>query len=85
MVILTSAVLGEPFPIIHTEGKAKAISYDELPLKLPEVEKYQPTGDGEPPLANATEWIHTIDPETGYKAIRETNTCRNGQVHVGII
>ncbi|MEQ9308509.1 MAG: leucine--tRNA ligase [Balneolaceae bacterium] len=65
---------GEPFPIIHVDGEAKAISEDELPLRLPEVEKYQPTGDGEPPLANATNWINTIDPETGKPALRETNT-----------
>lgn len=65
---------GEPFPIIHVDGEAKAISYDQLPLELPEVEKYQPTGDGEPPLANAIEWLNTSDPETGKAAIRETNT-----------
>ncbi len=65
---------GEPFPIIHVDGEAKAVSYDELPLELPEVEKYQPTGDGEPPLANATDWVNTTDPETGKPAIRETNT-----------
>jgi leucyl-tRNA synthetase len=65
---------GEPFPIIHVDGKAKPIGYDELPLVLPEVENYQPTGDGEPPLANATNWLKTIDPETGKSAIRETNT-----------
>tara|TARA_R110000868_G_scaffold378658_7_gene644209 strand:- start:2585 stop:5116 length:2532 start_codon:yes stop_codon:yes gene_type:complete len=65
---------GEPFPIIHVDGEAKAISESELPLELPEVEKYQPTGDGEPPLANATDWIKTTDPETGKAALRETNT-----------
>jgi leucyl-tRNA synthetase len=65
---------GEPFPIIHVDGEAKAISKDELPLELPEVEKYEPTGNGEPPLANATEWVKTTDPETGKEAIRETNT-----------
>lgn len=65
---------GEPFPIIHTEDGHKAVSYDELPIVLPEVEKYQPTGDGEPPLANATDWLNTSDPETGKPAKRETNT-----------
>ena len=65
---------GEPFPIIHSDGEAKAISYDELPLELPEVEKYQPTGDGEPPLANAVDWVNITDPETGKPAVRETNT-----------
>lgn len=65
---------GEPFPIIHVDGKSKALGYDELPLELPQVDKYQPTGDGEPPLANATDWVITIDPETGKPAKRETNT-----------
>lgn len=65
---------GEPFPIIHVDGQAKAVSEDELPLELPEVEKYQPTGDGEPPLANAVDWVNTTDPETGKPARRETNT-----------
>ncbi|MBO6525190.1 MAG: leucine--tRNA ligase [Balneolaceae bacterium] len=65
---------GEPFPIIHVDGEAKAIPENELPLELPQVEKYQPTGDGEPPLANATDWVNTADPETGKPALRETNT-----------
>lgn len=65
---------GEPFPIIHVDGKPKPISVDELPLELPEVEKYEPTGTGEPPLANAKDWVNTTDPETGKEAIRETNT-----------
>ncbi len=65
---------GEPFPIIHVDGQAKPISVDELPLTLPEVENYQPAGDGEPPLANAKDWVNTIDPETGKPAKRETNT-----------
>ncbi|MFA5669485.1 MAG: leucine--tRNA ligase [Balneolaceae bacterium] len=65
---------GEPFPIIHVDGKPKAIRQEELPLLLPEVEKYQPTGDGEPPLASATDWVNTVDPDTGKPAKRETNT-----------
>ena len=65
---------GEPFPIIHTENGPVAIGEDQLPLELPEVDKYQPTGDGEPPLANATEWVETVDPSTGAPAKRETNT-----------
>jgi leucyl-tRNA synthetase len=65
---------GEPFPIIHTENGPVAIREDQLPLELPEVDKYQPTGDGEPPLANATEWVDTVDPSTGAPAKRETNT-----------
>lgn len=65
---------GEPFPIIHVDGEHKAIPESELPLELPDVEKYKPTKDGEPPLANATEWVNTTDPETGKEARRETNT-----------
>ncbi len=65
---------GEPFPIIHVDGNPKPISVDELPLELPEVEKYEPTGTGEPPLANAKDWVYTTDSETGKEAIRETNT-----------
>ncbi len=65
---------GEPFPIIHVDGEAKAVLESELPLELPQVDKYQPTGDGEPPLANATDWVNTNDPETGKSALRETNT-----------
>ncbi len=65
---------GEPFPIIHVNGEAKAISEAALPLELPQVDKYQPTGDGEPPLANAKDWVETTDPETGESAMRETNT-----------
>lgn len=65
---------GEPFPIIHVDGVAKAIPESELPLELPEVEKYEPTGTGEPPLANAKDWVQTTDPETGKPALRETNT-----------
>jgi len=65
---------GEPFPIIHVDGEPKAVPEDELPVVLPEVDRFQPTKTGEPPLANAKDWVETIDPETGKKALRETNT-----------
>ncbi len=65
---------GEPFPVIHTNGETKLLTEEYLPILLPEVEKYQPTPDGQPPLARATEWINTTDPETGAPAKRETNT-----------
>ncbi|MTI89114.1 MAG: leucine--tRNA ligase [Balneolaceae bacterium] len=65
---------GEPFPIIHVDGEPKPLPESELPVRLPEVDKYEPTGTGEPPLANAKDWVETTDPETGKKAIRETNT-----------
>ncbi|MEX0721830.1 MAG: leucine--tRNA ligase [Balneolaceae bacterium] len=65
---------GEPFPIIHVDGEAKAVPESDLPVRLPEVDKYEPTGTGEPPLANATDWVRTADSETGKTALRETNT-----------
>ncbi len=65
---------GEPFPIIHVDGKPKAVPEEELPVTLPDVDRFQPTKTGEPPLANATDWVETTDPETGKKALRETNT-----------
>jgi len=65
---------GEPFPILHTEnGQAIALSEEELPLTLPEVDDYKPTGTGEPPLANACDWVNVTLPD-GTKARRETNT-----------
>lgn len=66
---------GEPIPILHLEdGTMKTVPEDQLPLLLPEVEQIKPSGTGESPLANVTEWINTVDPETGMKARRETNT-----------
>lgn len=65
---------GEPFPIIHVNGKPKSLPESELPVTLPPIDDFQPTQTGEPPLARAKEWVETTDPETGEKAIRETNT-----------
>lgn len=66
---------GEPIPIIHLEdGSMKAVPEDSLPLLLPEMDEIKPSGTGESPLANATDWVNIIDPETGLKARRETNT-----------
>ena len=66
---------GEPFPLIRLEdGTVKAIPMTDLPLVLPELDEYKPTDDGQPPLARATEWVHTTDPESGLPALRETNT-----------
>lgn len=61
---------GEPFPIIHTEEGPQLLPEEELPVLLPEVERYQPTEDGEPPLARAKDWVEL--PERS--ARRETNT-----------
>lgn len=65
---------GEPIPIIHWEdGTMTTVPEDELPLELPKMEKIKPSGTGESPLANS-DWIHVVDPETGKKGRRETNT-----------
>lgn len=66
---------GEPIPIIYLEdGTMKALDEKELPLELPNLEKFQPSGTAESPLALATNWISVIDKETGMKGRRETNT-----------
>ena len=66
---------GEPFPVIHWEdGTQTLVPEEDLPLTLPELEDYKPTGTGEPPLAKATDWVNVVDPKTGKKGIRETNT-----------
>ncbi len=65
---------GEPFPIIHTEdGRVIALDESELPLTLPQVQSYEPTGTGEPPLAKAEDWVNITLPD-GTKGRRETNT-----------
>lgn len=66
---------GEPIPILHFEdGTIRAVELDELPLEPPEIEEYKPTPSGESPLAKAEEWISIVDPKTGKRARRETNT-----------
>ena len=66
---------GEPFPVIHWEdGTQSLVDENDLPLTLPELADYKPTGTGEPPLAKATEWVNVVDPKTGKKGVRETNT-----------
>lgn len=66
---------GEPIPILHLEdGTMKTVPEDQLPLLLPDIDQIKPSGTGESPLANVTEWVNTVDPETGMKARRETNT-----------
>lgn len=65
---------GEPIPIIHWEdGTMTPLPEEELPLLLPEMTEIRPSGTGESPLANS-EWVNVIDPETGMKGRRETNT-----------
>jgi leucyl-tRNA synthetase len=66
---------GEPIPIIHWEdGTSTTVPEDQLPLVLPEMEEIKPSGAGESPLANATEWLEVTDPKTGMRGRRETNT-----------
>ena len=66
---------GEPIPIIHCEHcGCVPVPEDQLPLELPEVEQYEPTGTGESPLAAIDEWVNTTCPVCGRPAKRETNT-----------
>ncbi len=66
---------GEPIPIVHCEHcGAVAVPEEQLPVTLPKVESYQPTGTGESPLAAIDEWVNTTCPKCGGKAKRETNT-----------
>ena len=69
---------GEPFPILKFEdGTVRCLDADELPLPLPDLKEFKPSGNGESPLANATDWLWITDPKTGKKAKRETNTMPN--------
>ena len=66
---------GEPIPIVHCEKCGYVpIDESELPLKLPKVKSYEPTDNGESPLAKMTDWIETVCPHCGGKALRETDT-----------
>jgi leucyl-tRNA synthetase len=65
---------GEPIPIIHYDDESKPLDESELPLELPVVEKYEPTGTGESPLANIKEWVEIKNEEGEVVGLRETNT-----------
>ncbi len=66
---------GEPIPIVHCEKCGFVpLPESELPLKLPEVESYEPADDGGSPLTKLTDWIETTCPKCGGKAQRETDT-----------
>ena len=66
---------GEPIPVIHCEKDGVVpVPYEDLPVILPEVESYEPTGTGESPLAAIDEWVNTTCPKCGGAAKRETNT-----------
>ncbi len=65
---------GEPFPVIFVDGKPKILPDEALPVTLPELVEFKPSGSPEGPLAAAKDWLETTDPETGQPARRETNT-----------
>jgi len=66
---------GEPIPIIHlNDGTMEPVAEGELPLLLPDLKKFQPSGTTESPLALALDWVEVVDGKTGLKGRRETNT-----------
>ncbi|MDI6802237.1 MAG: leucine--tRNA ligase [Bacteroidota bacterium] len=66
---------GEPFPLVYDDdGTAIALSETELPIILPDVESYKPSGTGESPLATIEKWLNYTDPKTDKKYRRETHT-----------
>ena len=72
---LAPALLGRTDSLIHcTKDGIVPVPEDQLPVKLPDVEKYQPTGTGESPLAAISSWVNVKCPQCGGPAQRETNT-----------
>lgn len=66
---------GEPFPIVHMETSGtRGLPLNELPVLLPPVVDYEPTEQGEPPLARIKDFVDYTDPKTGEKGKRETDT-----------
>ncbi|KAG0503375.1 hypothetical protein HPP92_003447 [Vanilla planifolia] len=67
---------GEPFPVVYLDDSDETVPVpeSELPVELPELDDFTPTGTGEPPLAKATSWVKTRDPISQKPARRETNT-----------
>jgi leucyl-tRNA synthetase len=65
---------GEPFPIVFLDGRAQTVLDAELPVLLPELEDFKPSGSPEGPLAKAGAWLDATDRATGKRARRETNT-----------
>jgi leucyl-tRNA synthetase len=65
---------GEPFPIVFVDDKPQSVADSALPVLLPDLEDFKPSGSPEGPLAKAGTWLETTDPATGKSARRETNT-----------
>jgi leucyl-tRNA synthetase len=66
---------GEPIPVLkYEDGSVRCLDPDELPVALPEVEKYEPSGTGESPLSTIDEWVNVTCPKTNKPAKREANT-----------
>jgi leucyl-tRNA synthetase len=66
---------GEPFPILHLEdGTKRVLDVAELPLCPPSMTDFKPSPDGRSPLAKVSHWVNVVDPVTGKKGMRETNT-----------
>jgi leucyl-tRNA synthetase len=64
---------GEPIPIVHMED-GTVEPWTDLPLTLPDLQTFQPSGTTESPLALARDWVNIVEPRTGMKGLRETNT-----------
>jgi leucyl-tRNA synthetase len=66
---------GEPFPVLHLpDGSTRLVADDELPVELPELEDFKPTGDFRAPLERVPEWLEVRDPDTGESLRRDPNT-----------
>jgi len=66
---------GEPFPLVHkADGTIELVPRDELPLTLPDLEDFRPSGENDTPLERATGWIELTDPNTGETIRRDRNT-----------
>ena len=66
---------GEPFPLLKfDDGTIRCLGPEELPVELPQIAQYGPSGTGESPLATIKDWVELTDPKTGKRARRETHT-----------
>ena len=65
---------GEPIPILHNKGVSTPLEVKDLPLTLPKVDKYEPSGTGESPLSTIKSWVEVKDSNGNIIALRETNT-----------